>query len=95
MRFRNRSDAGRRLASRLQFLRSEDANVSHFHGALHANALLFGFDGGELRFVTQHIFGEPEFSSGRYAPGSPNSSKCKDKNLPCHLHLGHDCNSWA
>src|SRR6185295_11557362 len=47
-----------------KFLRGKDTNEGHFHGAFDTDALLFGFDGGELCFVAENVFREAEFARG-------------------------------
>jgi hypothetical protein len=43
-----------------KFLRGKDTNEGHFHGTFDTDALLFGFDGGELCFVAENVFREAE-----------------------------------
>ena len=46
------------------FLCGEDADVGHFYGGFYADALFFGFDGGESGFVGEDVAAESEFAGG-------------------------------
>ena len=53
------------VAARVEhFLRRKDADERHLHGGLDADALLVGFDGGELRLLAEDLAAEAKFASG-------------------------------
>jgi hypothetical protein len=55
----------REVAARVEhFLRGEDADERHLDGGFYADALLVGFNGGELCLLAEYFAAETEFASG-------------------------------